>query len=190
MKKITKILIAAFAALFVSSAAFADDFDWSQCWCNYGAGIEEGDVIIDAGVGLGSGVVSLALNKGWFIPPAEVSLEVPVKLGPCPFSFGGAFTYDANGWRDSYTDEVYFSHNMYIAGMAKYHFMFPPKNLDLYAGLKAGVNLYISESGFHFNPIPYLSEIIGASWYFSDSFGVNLEFGNPIWARAGVSLKF
>ena len=39
MKKFKALLIG--LILSVSAPAFAGDFDWSQCWCNYGAGIEK-----------------------------------------------------------------------------------------------------------------------------------------------------
>ena len=40
MKKIKALLIG--LVLSLSAPVFASDFYWSQCWCNYGAGIEKG----------------------------------------------------------------------------------------------------------------------------------------------------
>ena len=39
-------VLAVLAALFCCTTAYAKDFDWSQCWCNYGGGIEKGDFIV------------------------------------------------------------------------------------------------------------------------------------------------
>ena len=49
-----KKLITLFASvvLLCSTSLFAGDFDWSKCWCNYGAGIQKGDktLAVDAGI--------------------------------------------------------------------------------------------------------------------------------------------
>ena len=53
MRKTLKCVLAAVALAFVAGAqAAADDFDWSQCWCNYGGGIEDGDWLLTVDGGL------------------------------------------------------------------------------------------------------------------------------------------
>lgn len=188
MKKIVKVLVALVASLFVSSAAFADDFDWSQTWCNFGGGIEPGHVIVDAGIGVPIRPVVPMLG-GYSIPSVEASVEVPVKIGPCPFSFGGAVAWNMYGYKEWYTVNA-----IDVTALAKYHFMFPPKQLDLYAGMKLGVSLNF-QNLVGYNSTSFLcgfygSGFIGASWYFTDAFGVNLEIGAPTIIRAGVSFKF
>ena len=45
-------LVAVLMFLFCGTALSAKDFDWSECWCNYGGGIEKGDVILNLDGGL------------------------------------------------------------------------------------------------------------------------------------------
>ena len=184
MKKRFKCAVAAFAALFISSAAFASDFDWSECWCSFGGGIEKGDVIVNVGGGFSWDLLSVnPTDKNWFIPPVEASVEVPVMIWKLPFTFGGSAYYSAsfkyynNGEYKDLRDNI---HNFAVASLAKYHFHFPPKNLDVYAGLKLGVGFKITgydvlnnkgekvyKTGF--GPYFFNSEFIGATWYFTDA---------------------
>ena len=67
MKKIS--LIAVLLVLFCGTTLSAKDFDWSECWCNYGGGVEQGDIIVNVGGGLYYSDFSYAANNDfWFIP--------------------------------------------------------------------------------------------------------------------------
>ncbi|MBO4320476.1 MAG: hypothetical protein J5857_08405 [Treponema sp.] len=48
-----KKFLAVFASLFVFGSVSSFAFDWSQCWCNYGGGVEKGDLILHVDAGLG-----------------------------------------------------------------------------------------------------------------------------------------
>ena len=45
MKKFT--VVAALMVLFCGTALSAKSFDWSECWCNYGGGLEKGDFVVN-----------------------------------------------------------------------------------------------------------------------------------------------
>lgn len=66
MKKLRAVLAA--LLLFTSASAFADDFDWSQCWCNYGAGIEAGDMLLAVDGGISWSIFDAFNSGGWTIP--------------------------------------------------------------------------------------------------------------------------
>ncbi len=66
MKKLRAVLAA--LLLFTSASAFADDFDWSQCWCNYGAEIEAGDMLLAVDGGIPWDIFDAFNSGGWTIP--------------------------------------------------------------------------------------------------------------------------
>ena len=73
-KKIKTLLVA--LVMLCSSSAFAKDFDWSKCWCNYGAGIEKGDVLLSVDAGLPWDFFTPFNLGSWAIPPVAVDLQV------------------------------------------------------------------------------------------------------------------
>ena len=81
MKKFS--LIAIIILILSGTALSAKDFDWSECWCNYGGGIEKGDVIINIDGGLYYSDFAYAVNDGFgFIPPVmvEVQFAQPISI--------------------------------------------------------------------------------------------------------------
>lgn len=185
-KKLVTLL--ASVVLLCGTALFADDFDWSKTWCNYGAGIEKGDKIlaVDAGI---PWTYFEAFNTGGFaIPEIILDFQVACPIWKLPFTFGGYGSFGFESYH--YGNDVY-SHILTSGGVsASYHVMMPPKQLDLYAGLKSGVrfnwsNFYSSGYTVSFD----YGFNLGASWYFSDSFGLNLELGYPM-NKFGMVFKF
>ena len=74
MKKFS--FIAILLLLLSGTALSAKDFDWSECWCNYGGGIEKGDVIINIDGGLYYSDFAYAANDGfWFFPPVMFEIQ-------------------------------------------------------------------------------------------------------------------
>ena len=188
MKKILTGILAAVVMLF-TSAAYADDFDWSQCWCNYGAGLKAKEVIVDFDVGASNMLfTNLRLGSGyWAIPYAELAVDVVVPIWKLPFTFGGYVgldTWGYNGQEDSYTSIV-----IHTGAEAKYHVLMPVENLDLYAGAKIGGAIAIGDHATVPSPMDF-NPIIGANYYFSKNFGANAEFGVPTWLKVGFSYKF
>lgn len=182
MKKI-KILVV-MVVLMCSTSAFAKDFDWSNSWCNYGNGIKKGDVLLSVDTGF-SWSPFTAVNTGrWSLPYAIVDLQVACPVWKLPFTFGGyvGASYDN-------LNHNYGNFTVLFGGSSEYHMMMPPKKLDLYAGIKYGFRVNFSKvypSGHHIGGDWGLN--LGASWFFTNSFGVNLEFGYPI-NKIGVVFK-
>ena len=63
--------------LLCGSALYAKDFDWSECWCNYGGGIEKGDVIVnlDAGFYYSDFTYAAIHSNFWYIPPMMAEVQ-------------------------------------------------------------------------------------------------------------------
>ncbi len=95
-------------------------------------------------------------------------------------TLGAEFSYRA--YREHWND-VYYNHGvMGFSGNANYHFnsvMNIPQNWDFYAGLNLGFYVWSSDDlypGDHVSGLGYGAQI-GGRYYFTDKFGINLEFG-------------
>lgn len=195
MKKIKCLLIS--LIMLASSSLFAKDFDWSQCWCNYGAGIKPGTISIDFAIGINDDFLRPFDNspQNWAIPYLDASFDIALPIWKLPLSWGGFFGANFGGGHGDYWEySMFYAH---FGGQVKYHVMLPVKNLDVYAGVRLGATLGrtvtktygeersdTSGSGFHW------STFLGAHYYLNNTFGFVLEFGYPVWAKTGVSIKF
>lgn len=192
MKKLMAIAIAMFTLVASVSA-----YEWKDSWQNYGGGIKEHQFIVNAGAGINS---TMFEGHTATFPPVEVSVEFTQKIWVLPFGFGGFFAYDGytDKWSEGYVNFGEAENNLYFGGLIKYHVQLPVENLDVYARtyLGAKVNMYessksTSDEKYERTRTSFYSEWgIGATWYFSDLFGVNVELGYPTIVKAGVSLKF
>lgn len=192
MKKLMAIAIAMFTLVASVSA-----YEWKDSWQNYGGGIKEHQFIVNAGAGINS-----ALFDGHDIvfPPIELSVEFTQKIWVLPFGFGGFFAYDGSFDKKTVEDWEYEEavNNLYFGGLIKYHAQLPIENLDVYARTYLGAKVHMWEADNNYNykkssdtVTSFYSEWgIGATWYFSDLFGVNVELGYPTIVKAGVSFKF
>ena len=64
------------------------------------------------------------------------------------------------------------------------------KELDVFATTRIGINLPFVKPGKHWAPDYFqFGQSFGANWFFSDTIGINLEFGYPF-SKFGVALKF
>ncbi len=190
MKKF-KIMIAAVVLALACGSVSASEFDWSKCWCTFGGGIEQGDVLLSVGVAPFS-LLGFRSGDGytyWAVPYSEVNLEVATYVGKLPFTFGGYAGFSMNGF--DYADpNVKDSSNFHVCTGAEafYHISLPPSGLDVYAGARAGVVIYFGDTtvvGPNWDVVA-----LGARYFFSKSFGVNLEIGYPNYVKAGVTFKF
>lgn len=188
--------------LILSGAALsAEEFDWSECWCNYGAGLKQGDVLVTAGGGLYFSDLTYAAladcKDYWFIPPVMLEVQFVQPIWKLPFTFGGyaglhAYHYD---YIDHYegSNPVYKSANywgVFVGGEAAYHIQLPPKTIDIYAVTRVGGNIPIVRPGRYWDPdYFYVGEALGVNWLFAKNFGFNLEVGYPF-SKIGVTLKF
>ena len=187
MKKLMAIAIAMFTLVASVSA-----YEWKDSWQNYGGGIKEHQFIVNAGAGINS-----ALFDGHDIvfPPIELSVEFTQKIWVLPFGFGGFFAYDgySDKWEQYGVEYAEAVNNLYFGGLIKYHAQLPIENLDVYARTYLGANVHMWENSEKSSDIKtyfYSEWGIGATWYFSDLFGVNVELGYPTIVKAGVSFKF
>ncbi|MDE5898610.1 MAG: hypothetical protein K2H09_05035 [Treponemataceae bacterium] len=190
---VRKLVVAAAAVLAMGAAASA--YEWSECWKNYGGGIEEHDLIINAGVGVNS--MMFVSGRSGFIPPVELNVEFMQKIWVLPFGFGGFFGFSGYNEKYDVLDGGYTQHfkNFYFGAFANYHLQLPVEKLDVYAGMRVGAEIVRSDwelGGRDEHDVAggvYWGGTLGASWFFTDFFGVNLEFGYPTFARLGVSFK-
>ena len=184
MKKFT--LVAALMVLLCGTSIAAKEFDWSQCWCNYGGGIKQGDFIVNADLGLFYKDLDYNDIDGfWFFPPVMVEVQYTQPIWKLPFTFGGYAGLHGWGVKNSYTKGSYFV--LFFGGEAAYHIQMPPKGLDLYAVTRFGVNIPLKNS--YYNDYVHFGEALGANWFFTDFIGVNFEIGYPF-TKFGATFKF
>jgi hypothetical protein len=111
------------------------------------------------------------------------------------FTLGGEFSYQS--YSDNYKHNKYKHSIIGISGNGNYHFnnvLNIPSNWDFYAGLGLGFYIWNSPDdydGSHASGLGIFGQI-GGRYYFSESFGVNLEFGGGnvfSGGKFGISLK-
>lgn len=191
--KIKKIIATVAAVFALGTSAFA--FEWSECWKNYGGGIEKGDMILSVGLGLNYGAFTyLGDDGGYFIPNILADFEIAHPIWILPFSFGGYLGFDGYGWKSDGESNTWTRTS--LGGLAKYHVQLPVEKLDVYLGLKMGVSIWNNKwdldndnSGsdviWHFDG----NYVLGASYFFTDLIGINAELGYP-YTRVAVAVKF
>ena len=192
MKKFT--LLAALMVLFCGANLSAKSFDWSKCWCNYGADIKEGDFIVNVDGGLWYSDFGYSVHDGfWFIPPVMAEVQYAMKIWELPFTFGGyagmrGYGYSYKNAENEDVSAKYFG--VFFGGEASYHIQLPPEGLDLYATTRIGTNIPFVKPGKYWDPeFVQFGQAFGANWFFNDTVGINLEFGFPF-SKFGVALKF
>lgn len=192
MKK--KIGLALALTVIVGGGAFALD------WTAYPDSIKAGNIIINAGIGLGT-----PLYGDMVIPPISVSADYALPLGGLPFTLGllGGFTTSEYKWdhpagygyTDSYT-------GIAIAGRFGYHPNLGVKNLDVYADIALGYYGYPAKAEYYgtwpgakSDPGDYSRFYwgfnLGARYFFTNTVGAFLELGYSAlsFVTAGVSFK-
>lgn len=192
MKKLMAIAIAMFTLVASVSA-----YEWKDSWQNYGGGIKEHQFIVNAGAGINSALFD---GHDLVCPPLELSVEFTQKIWVLPFGFGGFFAYDGSFDKKTVNGGDYEEaiNNLYFGGLIKYHAQLPIENLDVYARTYLGAKVHMWEEDYEYSDKKssdtvtsfYTEWGIGATWYFSDLFGVNVELGYPTIVKAGVSFKF
>lgn len=189
----------AFALVLVvfglSASAFA--FDSNTFWKNYGGGLKHGDGLLSIGSSFGiESILYLSTYPGSiYIPPIDISYERMVLVNQkLPFSFGGYINTSMSFLRPDVYNKSSFWLWPTIGALAKYHFDFGVKNLDVYAGVRLGLgyNLYIY--GGEFSPviIPVrfdAAAILGLSYFFTDNFALSVETGAPYLVTLRLAFK-
>lgn len=207
-----KLLIAAAILLAATFSLNAQDGGSGAVdFTSFGGKVESGNIIVDAGIALDTGFIG---TLGYYIPRVSVSGEYALQCGPAPLSFGLEIAYMGSRSQYFYTtagatgNRVMDTHNnLFFNLIVNYHInILAVDNLDVYAGPRLGLRLdIVNHTDHHYDPaiggyidnttvntLPLFDAggVIGATWYFSDSFGVNAEVGFPVFLRGGVTFKF
>lgn len=225
-----KLLVAGFCLLGALCFMQAQNVDWK----NYGAGIEEGDFIVRGDIGFSRHWKSLPYDGSMKVPYLEASVEYTKKLGELPLGFGGFIGYSQDKMKESASfgvedvpDYEWKGEMNYInlGALANYHIQVPIEKLDLYAGLRLGLEFWnwkvdykypfsytdyetsknwyggtvttpvfkyrtekesIKKNGTNF----YAGINFGASYFFTEKFGANIEVGYPSLIKIGGTAKF
>jgi len=170
MKKLYFILIVLSGILFHSQTSVAQEVNTS---------FQEGDLIVNAGIGLGTtfsyaGTLGLPFGGG-----VEYGITDAIGIGgETGFASGGGLSVFYLGAKGSYhfNDLLKIEDNKWdvYGGLGLFYRSFTVTGINF--GLGSGII-----AGFH----------AGARYYFSDKFGVNGELGNTYaWLKAGVVFKF
>jgi hypothetical protein len=130
-----KILIALSLCVLMTTAVFAVD------WVNYSPAYQEGDIAVQAGIGLLS-----SFYGDTTIPPISVSVDYAYPIADLPFSFGGIVGFSASEESYSYYtyDWTYEYSYILVGARASYHVDFGVENLDTYTGVMVGYNIVSS----------------------------------------------
>ena len=171
-----KFLLVLLILVVIGGAAFAFDP------LGYPPPLDGGNFLLDIGAGLG--YYGYDYNTGKFmIPPLYVSGQFALK--PIPLSVGGLVTFSARSW----SGYPYFRIGVYA--LANWHFGFDVDWLDLYAGIILGANIGIdTDPGWKGRSYFDYGVHVGAHFYFSRAFGLQVEAGWPYWIKAGLAFKF
>jgi outer membrane immunogenic protein len=143
--------------------------------------IDKGQTQLNAGIGLSS----------WGIP-VYLGLDYGVHKD---ITIGGEFSY--RSYHENWVSNRYNLSIIGISGNGNYHFnslLNIPTNWDFYAGLNIGYYIWNSPSGYGGSHVSGLGlgGQIGGRYYFTDKFGINLEFGGGnvfSGGKFGISLK-
>ena len=210
MKKIISLCI----FFTVISTAFAEkkSFDVKEIFTTFGGTVQSKDIIVNGGIGIDSTVIG---DISYYIPLMGVSAEYTLQCGPCPLGFGLFTNYAGSKESSFYTDSltgkagnriIEYNNNIAIGALVNYHFNLPVKHLDVYAGPRAGVKLNIiassdrhadartgkivTDKDTELKTSLYIGGTLGASWYFTEKIGANIEAGYPVFAKISASVKF
>lgn len=165
-----RTLLLTFFSLFIATTIFAQN------------PISQGQAQFNAGLGLSS----------WGLP-IYAGLDFGVHQD---ITVGGEIAH--RSFNDK-TPGVDYNHSVTsIAGNGNYHFntlLEIPSNWDLYAGLSLGFYIWNSPNDYvgDYTSGLGLSAQLGGRYYFTEKFGINLEFGGGnvfSGGKIGISLKF
>lgn len=144
--------------------------------------VEIGSVTFNAGVGIGTEYQSDYYNSGF---GTKAALEIGLwKAGPGVITLGaqvgGSFSNGGNF-------KNYKTNTLVVAGRSAWHHGWNVKGLDTYAGLSAGAGFhhyeYINNDDVPVSQrevIPVFGGFVGASYFITPSFGINVEAGRDI----------
>ena len=151
----------------------------------------QGSVTANLGVGIGNNYRDARDAFG-----TKAALEFGIwKAGPGVISLGAEIGATFSS-KSNYIDRNDFrSRAVIVAGRSAWHYGWQVKGLDTYGGVSAGAAFrhYDYNKGTHYEDndvIPVFGGFVGASYFFTPGFGVNVEAGYDITSlQAGVIFK-
>jgi hypothetical protein len=162
---------------------------------------DKGDIVVSAGLGLGSNYYAFGAGYSTTIPLIFASGDYCLRedLGPGNLGVGAIMGYTS--YKDTYlsTDYYWKVSTFMIGARGTYHFTDLVDKLDLYGGITLGgkiVKVKTSNSELDAYSSHAASGVLGevfagARYYFVDSFSAMAELGYGMaWFKLGVSLKF
>ncbi len=179
-------LLAVLFVVMFSASSFAQEF-------------EEGDKVLNLGIGFGSTFYSGSLYTS-SLPPLSASFEYGLKDGVLDdgsIGIGGyvgfsRYKYEYLDWGYNYT-------NFIVGARGTFHYPFLD-NLDTYAGVMLGFRVVSAKEfgnqvfGWSYNASSgglVGSFYAGGRYYFNDNLGAMLELGYGIsYINLGIALKF
>lgn len=211
MRRFCLVLAAA-----LSCAAFAQETDAAatspgvkEIFTTFGGTVKPNSIILSGGAGFDMDAFG---DIQYYIPVMGISAEYTLQLGPCPLGFGIMASYSGSketavGKDLGFESRLHSYNNTIVAAaIINWHFNLPVKRLDLYAGVRPGVRMnvlhtqyshrdrrtarYITDTDTSLDETAfYIGGTVGATWYFTEHIGANLEVGWPVLAKASFSYK-
>ncbi len=153
--------------------------------------VEKGSVTFNAGVGIGTEYKSDYYNSAF---GTKAAIEAGLwQAGPGVITLGveaGSSFSNGGGKNDNYKTSTFI-----VAGRSAWHHGWNVKGLDTYAGLSAGLGFH----NYQYNKngkvnqnevIPVFGGFVGASYFITPRFGLNVEAGYDITqVQGGVIFK-
>jgi hypothetical protein len=155
--------------------------------------VEKGSVIFNAGVGIGN-----EYNSNYYNSALGTKAAVEVGLwqaGPGVVTLGGQVgaTFSSGGG----TLDNYKTHTFIVGGRSAWHHGWNVRGLDTYIGLSAGAGF--NQYSYNNNEsvrvkqnevIPVFGGFVGASYFITPTFGINIEAGRDITqVQGGIIFK-
>jgi len=164
---------------------------------------DEGDLVFNAGIGLGSTYYTYGSYYSTTVPPLFLSGDYCLRedLGPGNLGVGGfigysayKYHYDVSGY-----DYGWKYKTLIIAARGSYHFTELVEKLDIYGGVLVGAKIVSDEafgdytgSDYSVNKGgPVFDIFAGVRYQLTDNFEVMSELSYGIaWFKIGLALKF
>lgn len=153
----------------------------------------KGSVTVNLGVGIGADYKNQYRGGSGFGTKAAMEFGL-WQAGPGVISLGPEVGVSFSNKGDVYFND-FRARTIVIAARSAWHYGWQVRGLDTYAGLSAGAGFhhYNYNNGNHYEDddvIPVFGGFVGASYFFTPAFGVNLEAGYDITQlQAGVIFK-
>ncbi len=188
-------IITAAATLFLCIGVAADSI--AQKSNSPVTPFRKGSVTLNLGVGFGTDYKNDFRSSSTF--GTKAALEFGIwKAGPGVVSLGAEVGATTSNKSNKNFNNDFKANTIVVAGRSAWHYGWKVPGLDTYGGVSAGAAFYHYDYDNNGGPrsdfndvFPVLGGFVGASYFFTPSFGVNAEAGFDITSlQAGVIFKF